>query len=341
MLRLFSIAVVLIAVALIAAAWIGPAVAAAQEKLPDGSGLAAQYPGDKRIAADRRVLVHEDFESDDLAALARRWDSVSNQNHRVLAWSDDVPPGSAGRRSLAMTATLGENTGGHLYRRLPRPLEQAYFRFYVKFDEPGQYIHHFVTMGGYRPATAWPQGGAGSRPRGDERFTVGIEPTGQNGRFPAPGTWNFYTYWAEMKASAGGRYWGNSVTPPKPRPIPPATWQCVEVMVKLNQPDRRDGELALWIDGNLVMDVRPGVRRGNWTGMGFPLVDEGGEPFEGFRWRTTSELQINFFWLMHYVTENAARQNRVAQPGTTNRVWFDDLVIATEYIGPISRDRAP
>jgi hypothetical protein len=35
------------------------------------------------------------------------------------------------------------------------------------------------------------------------------------------------------------------------------------------------------------------------------------------------------FWLMNYVTENSAKTNKV------NRVWFDDVVVATEYIGPI------
>jgi len=37
------------------------------------------------------------------------------------------------------------------------------------------------------------------------------------------------------------------------------------------------------------------------------------------------------------VTENAARQNRVAQPNPINRVWFDDVVVSTEYVGPIQK----
>ena len=62
--------------------------------------------------------------------------------------------------------------------------------------------------------------------------------------------------------------------------------------------------------------------------MGFALVPGEGENevFEGFRWRTNSELNVNFFWLLFYVTENAARQNRVATPAT-ERVWFDDIVL--------------
>ncbi|MGH9361175.1 MAG: hypothetical protein ACRD2T_04605 [Thermoanaerobaculia bacterium] len=87
------------------------------------------------------------------------------------------------------------------------------------------------------------------------------------------------------------------------------------------------------------MRIAKGTPRGPWSGMGFRLPSEGGEPFEGFRWRTHRDLKLNFFWLLHYVTPNAARQNRVAQPERPNRVWFDDLVLAREYIGPIEAAR--
>jgi hypothetical protein len=67
--------------------------------------------------------------------------------------------------------------------------------------------------------------------------------------------------------------------------------------------------------------------------MGFQPLASGGTPFEGFRWRKHPELKVNFFWLLFYVTENAARQNNV-EPKPVNQVWFDDIVVATEYIGP-------
>jgi hypothetical protein len=312
-----------------------PAAEPAPPKLPEGPGLAAKYPRDASIAGDPHVLFAEDFESGGVEALSKRWDNVSNQGGQVVAFSDDVPAASGGKRSLRMTATLGQNTGGHLYTRLRRPVDRAFLRFYVKFAENAEYVHHFVHFGGYNPATPWPQGGAGERPKGDERVTAGIEPHGANGRFPAPGAWTFYAYWAEMKVSADGRYWGNGLRPARAQTVPRNRWQCVEVMMKLNsEPDRHDGELALWLDGKLDGHYAKDVRRGPWSGMGFDLVDKGGEPFEGFRFRTDKSLQINFVWLLHYVTENAARQNRVRNPNATNPVWFDDLVVAEEYIGP-------
>src|SRR5262249_26518966 len=146
------------------------------------------------------------------------------------------------------------------------------------------------------------------------------------GRYPPPGLWNFYAYWPEMKISADGRYWGNGLHPARPAPVPKDRWQCVEVMLKLNTaPDRRDGELALWLDGKLVAHFARGVRRGPWSGMGFDLLEAGGEPFEGFRWRTSTDLKVNFFWLLHYVTEDALRRNQVTNLPRSNRVWFDNI----------------
>jgi hypothetical protein len=311
--------------------------------LPEGPGLSSKYPHDQGIERDSSVLLTENFESGEIADISKRWDEVSNKGGKVLSLNSDQPKASGGKRSLQLTSTLDENTGGHLYQRLPREVETVHARFYVKFAADAQYVHHFVHLGGYRPATSYPQGGAGERPRGDDRFTVGIEPHGDYGKNPPPGAWNFYAYWPEMKISADKHYWGNAIPPVKPAIVPRDRWQCVEVMLKCNsKPELSDGELALWLDGKLVNHVKPGMPRSDWSGMGFhPVADgtPGATPFEGFRWRTDPDLKINFFWLLFYVTENAGRQNRVA-PEKENRVWFDDIVVATNYVGPTNVARS-
>ena len=87
----------------------------------------------------------------------------------------------------------------------------------------------------------------------------------------------------------------------------------------------------------IIPHIGPGTKTGRWTGEGFQVAKNGESTFEGFRWRTVPELAVSYFMLSHYVTENAYRQNNVAIPPKTNRVWFDDIVIATEYVGPIHR----
>jgi hypothetical protein len=308
------------------------------EPLPEGPGLSGGFPGDRGIAEHPSVVFAEDFELDSLADLRPRWNEIQNPEAKVLRLVEDAPAGSGGRLSLEVTATLGENTGGHLFKRLDPALEKVFARFYVKFAEDAPYLHHFSGLGGYNPPTNWPQGNAGKLAEGDQRFGVGLEPNGFYGKNPAPGRWMFYTYWSEMKASADGRYWGNGIWPAQPVEPSKGAWQCVEIMLKCNEVGSTDGELALWLDGQLVAHIGPGTRRGPWTGEGFHVREEGeeGEAFQGFQWRTVPELAVSYFRLSHFVTADSYRANKVTDPPPLNRVWFDDLVLAKEYIGPIT-----
>jgi hypothetical protein len=117
------------------------------------------------------------------------------------------PSGSG--KCVQITATLGKNTGAHLYRMLDPGLDTCHLRFYVKFEKEHDYIHHFVHLVGYNPPTRYPQGGAGDRPRGDERFSTGIEPWGDWAKHPPPGVWHFYSYGhsdrTSRRAAAYGR----------------------------------------------------------------------------------------------------------------------------------------
>lgn len=303
--------------------------------LPEGQGISARYKGDEGIGGDKAVLLAENFEHGTLAELAKRWSEIKNPQGRVLSFVENGPKGAHGKRALQVEATVGENTGGHLYATYEEQ-ETVFLRFYVKFLD-AEYLHHFVGLGGYRPMTRWPQGHAGEKPAGDERFTVAIEPHGQRGRGTPPGIWSFYNYWCEMKISAGGKHWGNGLRAVTPPEVPLKKWQCVEVMVKLNsKPALHDGELALWLDGKLVAHFRKGARRGPWTGMGFQLRTSGGEPFEGFRWRTDERLKANMVVLSSYVTARAMQRQGIRDPrGRQVRVLFDQVVVATDYIGPL------
>lgn len=306
-------------------------------KLPEGYGIAGKYPGDQGIAEDPAALFVEDFACGDLEAIGRRWEAVSNKDGAVLALLPDGPEGSAGKYSLQMTATLGVNEGGHLYTTFPG-VDTAFLRFYVKFAEDAGYLHHGVTFGAYHPPTPFPQGKAGLRPEGDDRAHTGIEPVAGHGQYPPPGIWNCYTYWQEMVASGEGKFWGNAFFPDHPVPAVRGEWQCVEIMMKMNSaPESYDGELALWVDGRLEAHFAKGAPRRPGTGPQVELVKEGGEPFAGFRWRKSLDLKVNFLWLMHYVTEWAAKREQQARPNPINRVQFAGVVVSREYVGPIKR----
>jgi len=275
-----------------------PAAVAEAARVVQQGGLAAKYPGDEGIERDRRVLFVDDFETGTIQEIGACWGNI--QNGEQISSSDDIHAGSPGERSLHI------RDNGHLFTHT-KGVDTMFARFYVKFHEQTGYIHHFVHLVADRTPEPWPKGGAGETPPGDAKFSTGIEPTGRWGKYPPPGVWNFYTYWHEMKSK-----WG-SVFNGKQTPIEPGRWYCVEVMLKANSaPDKADGVQAFWVDGELY----------GW--------------FDGFRWRTTDKLKINSFWLLYYNTDQPARHNQDPHPESRQmQVWFDDVVIATEYIGPV------
>jgi hypothetical protein len=273
---------------------------AASSSLSQGPGLAARFTNDIGIAANPAVIFADDFESGELGA---RWDEKTAG--QILQFAD-ANNGVCGRRCLKVEAHLNENHGGGLTKRF-EPAPQLFVRFYVRFDPGCDYIHHFVTLRankGLRGGDKWSGfGGAGLRPNGDERFSTALEPWGDWGRSPAPGKWNFYSYWHEMKPSGDGKYWGNQFLPAGQDVIPKNRWICAEFMLKENTPGQPDGEQAFWIDGNL---------KGHWRGI---------------NWRKTESLKANALTLESYVTDRWTKN-------PTNIVYFDNVVIARQYIGP-------
>ncbi len=263
------------------------------------NGIASSYPGDEGIERDPRVLFVDDFETGTVDEIGARWGNISKKENFSL--SGDIHPNSPGNRSIQISKN------GHLYTHT-RGVDTFYARFYVKFHDKIGYVHHFVHLIADRTPTPWPKGGAGETPPGDAKFSTGIEPTGRWGKYPPPGVWNFYTYWHEMKTKWGSVYNG------KQEPIQPGRWYCVEALLKANSsPEKSDGVQAFWVDGELY------------------------GRFDGFRWRTSDKLKINSFWLLFYNTEQPARHNKDPKPESRiMEVWFDDVVIATEYIGPVS-----
>ncbi len=268
---------------------------------------------------DNHIIFQEDFEAATPEEISEHWND--SKNVKGMSLSDDVPENSHGIKSLMMTWEPGKNSGGHLYKMFEQGYDSLFARFYVKFGSTHSPVHHLVHMGGYNPPTPWPQGGAGIRPTGNERFHTGIEPIGKKW------SWDFYSYWMHMRGSGQPiRYWGNTFHPNPPAKVKLNEWICVEFMMKVNDPpDAYNGEQAFWINGKKIQHLGKGYPNGYWVWDKF-IPDADSTGFEGFQWRNNPDLKLNYFFLLYYMTGGI--------PGKTDTIWFDDVVISTEYIGP-------
>jgi hypothetical protein len=285
--------------------------AGAQDKMPQGAGLASRYPRDRGIEKDPAVLFADDFETGDL----KKWDDVGG----TLVIVGDQPHGGA--KCAAAPMEKGKNRGGEAKKWFTPGADRVFARTYVRFSDDYQYCHHFLTLLANEKKNRWAAfGKAGQKPDGVKWFCTGMEPWFAWGKNPSPGEVNFYSYYMDMDVDPKmNKYWGNGFFPPGPgkgkaadettRVIPKlGEWQCWEFMVEANTPGKADGRQAMWLDGKLIGD------------------------FRGIRWRDDEALKVNCFWLQHYGYDSSDPTRGATKERQT--VWFDDVVIAKEYIGP-------
>ena len=291
---------------LLGACWLAAAAPAGGA----AEGLAAKYPGDAGIERDPAVLFAENFESGDFS----RWDE-----RRGTATITDAQP-NAGRWCVAMPMTRGKDHGGDTIKWFLPGADRVYARFYVKFSANYQYSHHFVWLAANQRKNKWSAfGKAGLKPNGTY-YSTAMEPWFAWGKNPPPGEVNLYSYFLDMAVDPKmNKYWGNAFFPPGPgqgvaagpqRVVPPRDrWHCWEFMLEANSaPDRADGRQAMWVDGQLV------------------------GAFSGIRWRNDPDLKVNCLWLEHYGFDPGDPTKAYWPESQT--VWFDDIVVAREYIGP-------
>jgi hypothetical protein len=227
-----------------------------------------------------------------------------------------------GHKSLEMELPIGTGAYGNGITKLVSPKEPVLFvRAYTKFD-PGFSLsgsmHNGITLSGRYP-------GPGSPPPSDgtgfflfhvQNFKDSNTRTGTM----QPGYTFVYSYWPFQLSNYGDWWypdgwviysWGLWVTQPGNYPnwMPIPNWQpirgvwyCYEFMVKVNTLGRRDGEVAYWINGQLA---------GRFPDLFIRSVDD---------------LKIDTAKLLL----GGQRNERV------NEKWYDNVVIARSYIGPIS-----
>ncbi len=270
--------------------------------LPEGPGLAAKYPGDVGIEKDPTVLFHDDFE---LGKPGSKWDQVTGGGY-VEAETD--PEIARSKQSARLVVKQGRNTNAGFWKRTPGQ-DELYMRCYVRYGNDFGYLHHGGSgfCASAREDSFGPGGHAGRAPKGDTYFWNTLEPIGRRERYKPPGALMFYAYWWKMKPDGRGNYWGNLFQPDPPQVPGLRKWTCIEWRVKVNSPGEPDGELDCWVNG---------IKCGE---------------FREINWRSAESLKVNQVQLSLYLEWSNYRGSRREESRT---VWYDDVVVATQYIGP-------
>ncbi len=274
-------------------------------------GLAAKYPGDVGVQEHELVIFADGFESGDTSA----WNEGDRrpEEHAVVVVTDPHNVHS-GRYAARADYIKGESQAGGISHSFLPGYDEIYVRWYVKFSKNfivENDLHHQRIQGRRsRGERQWVS--AGSRPKGDDAFSAGVDAYTRWKRHPGAGYFHFYSYFPTMKAGWQDKYWGNITNPETPIMIQPDTWYCVEHRCKVNTVKEdgthlEDGEQELWVNG-------------------IPQV-----LVTGRVWRTSDILLCNACSMGFWMTE---------APKQDQQMWVDDVVVARTYVGPMVTERS-
>lgn len=291
------------------------------EVLPEGdSGIAAKYTEDLGIESDSCTLFADGFETySEASDLAPEWDNFYQNN--LIRFATEPGNFYVGAKGLEFTVPEMQAELSNGVDKIVKPEQNLLFlRYYSKFMGPYDVVgsshngsmissHYFIGN------MATP----GIPADGKNKFLVGYENWRGEATTASPGDLNVYVYHPEQRSNYGDHFFPTGdVMPntsikydfgpnfvPRPNVIPKLdAWYCYEYLVLANTPGKRDGRIAFWLDGKLLAD------------------------FQNIRLRDVTTLTIDRFGLALHVGSN---------PNGEQRKWYDNVVAATSYIGPLKR----
>jgi hypothetical protein len=296
------------------------------EELPQGEGLASGYPGDAGIEEDPAVCFADSFEGYATGPLrggyriadGRKWDSVHGGCH-ITEDAEGVHGEGKALEFAISRADTSRPSGGGVNKFFEEGFDTLFYRYYAKFGAGCDLYHGGAHNGGgiaARPP-GMPQACPGVRADGANKYTVVMDTYRPHEEIPSPGPLVNYVYHMDQAGRWGDQFYpSGQVMPRRAHPfgeefvpredfIPQqGVWHCYELMVKANAPGRRDGRIAFWVDGEVKGD------------------------FPNLRLRNVERLKANRVDLGVYT------HNRRTVKDIT--LWYDDVVAATSYIGPMA-----
>jgi hypothetical protein len=257
-------------------------------------GLAARYANDEGIADDPAVIAATGFET-------------ANWAEEAFGYTGTLPEGyeHSTDRAIVMNGQgclqIQQRTGTHQPMEFSPAIpgsDTVYVRWYRRWESGYDWTQHKMP-GVYAKESSAQDGTAGIRPTGCDKYSCKLFVDWE--ARPA-----FYTYHPDQSGEYGDHV---PQTIGNPEVLQTQRWYCFEMMLKSNTPGQYDGELKMWIDGELKGHA------------------------QGLRFRTCDTLKINEFTHSAYVGGDWTSQR-------DQKLWDDNLVIATAYIGPMVADNS-
>jgi hypothetical protein len=255
------------------------------------------YPDDRGIETDPAVIWATGFETPE-------WHRTDlNQTGSLPTGYEHTTDGFivlSGNGSLQIQQRRGTHQPYEFHPWLPGDYDKVHLRWYRMYEAGYNWTQHKMPGVYARYGRRDVGGDAGIKPNGTDKFSCKLFVD-----------WHarpkFYAYHPDQAGIYGDEP-GQNIG--EPIALETERWYCFEMMLKANAPGQHDGELKMWIDGEL---------KGHITGM---------------RFRDIPDLKINQFTHSAYVggTWTAVKDQKL---------WEDNLVIATEYIGPMNKTCVP
>jgi hypothetical protein len=283
--------------------------------LPEGNnGIAAAYPLDSGITGNANVLLFDGFDTyTTISQLTSsgNWSNYYQSGNLLLDTSAGNFFGGTKAMRIRMPTSGGE-VSNSIIKILSPTRDTLFMRAYVKYAS--NYSGMNSAHNGISMLANWT--GPGVVPNGSNYFSVAVENSNYLSE-PQPGYTNAYVYHPEQNDTYGEHWYPSGFTSNGDGPdggfgsyfvarsnYSPTRgeWISYEIMVQANTPGVRDGRIAVWENGVIIAD------------------------WQNIRFRDTSALKINEVRI-----ENGGQSST-----QINDKWYDNVVIATSYIGPMA-----
>jgi hypothetical protein len=285
--------------------------------LPEGpGGIASRYAGDLGIDRDPAVVFRDDFEGG-TTRFDNSWGGIG-----LAPQAENVHGGKGALECVLPWPRPSQETGKGVAHHFKEGFDTLHLRYYAKFGKAMELYHGGTHDGGSILARApgVPDAKPGVPADGRNEYSVLLDTWRPDDTVASPGALATYVYHPEQRHRWGEHFFPSGKTlpfggspacfggqfAPRPEMVPERDrWVCYELMVKANVPGRRDGRIAFWVDGRLAAD------------------------FPNLRLRDVESLKANRIGLGLYTMNGMIR--------TPCAMWFDDVVAATSYIGPVAK----